>query len=113
MLLGLGSDLSLFLQLLLQLFYQVVFVVVQQRQVLNVHVGVFELFLEVEDLALLLVHNEELGVDVLGGQVRDLRGPARVVERAQVLFEVFVGGRQASDHERVGVASQTLLQQAC
>lgn len=112
MFLGLRCDLSLLLQLLLQLLDQVVFVIVQQRQVLNVHVGVFELFLEVEDLALLLVHDEELGVDVLRRQVGNLRGPARIVQRAQVLLEVLVGGRQARDHERVRVATQALLQQA-
>ena len=61
------------------------------------HVCTLELLLEVLDLTLLVIHDLKLGINVLGRQVRDLRGATCVVESAQILFEVFVRGREACD----------------
>ena len=36
---------------------------------LNMLVGVLQFFLEVDDLALLVIHDGKFGVDVLGGDI--------------------------------------------
>lgn len=54
------------------------------------HIGVLKLHIEVNDLSFLLVHDERLRVHILGGDVGDLTGTTRIVQRAQVLFEVLV-----------------------
>ena len=74
------------------------------------HIGIFELFFQLGNLALLLGHNDQFRINILGWDVRNLRGLTSVIERAQVLFEVAVGRGQAGDHECVRVATQTLLQ---
>ena len=91
------GELSLLLQLFLQLLYQVVLVIVQQAEVLDVHVCLLELFLEISDLAFLIVKDHELWIDVLRRRIGDLRGSTRVVQRAQILLEVLIRGREASN----------------
>ena len=39
---------------------------VDQRKVLNVIVGILELFLQISNLLLLVVHDDHLGVHILG-----------------------------------------------
>ena len=85
------------MQLFLQLLYQVVLVVIEQAEVLDVHVCLLEFFLEISDLAFLIVKDHELRIDVLRGRIGDLRGPTRIVQRAQILLKVLVRGREASD----------------
>ena len=72
----LGSGLLRYLRLLLQLFvellYDVVLVIVEEGQVLDVHIRILKFLLQVSYLALLLLHDHQLGVDVLRGEVRDL-----------------------------------------
>ena len=85
------------MQLFLQLLYQVVLVVIEQAEVLDVHVCLLEFFLEISDLAFLIVKDHELRIDVLRGRIGDLRGPTRIVQRAQILLKVLVRGREASN----------------
>ena len=61
------------------------------------HVSLLELFLEISDLAFLIVKDHELWIDVLRWCIGDLRGPTRIIQRAQILLEVFVRGREASN----------------
>lgn len=86
---------------------------VDQRKVLNVIVGILELFLQISNLLLLVVHDDHLGVHILGWQVRDLGCSASIVQCAQILLKVSVRRRETCHHERVGITSQTLLEQAC
>ena len=74
------------------------------------HIGILEFFFKLGNLALLFGHNDQFRINILGWDVRNLGGLTGVIERAQVLFEVAVGRRQAGDHECVRVATQTLLQ---
>ena len=74
------------------------------------HIGILELFFQLRNLALLFGHNDQFRVDILGWDVRNLRGLTSVIERAEVLFEVAVGRGKAGDHECVRVATQTLFQ---
>ena len=53
-------------------------------------VRVLQLLLEVNDFALLVVHNGKLGVDVLRWDVGDLRGLSCIIESAEILFEVAI-----------------------
>ena len=78
------------MQLLLQLLDDVVLVVVEETEVLDVHVGLFELLFQVNDLALLVVEDDELGIDVFRGQVRYLGSTTGIVQRAQVLLKILV-----------------------
>lgn len=82
--------LCLLLQLLCQLLNDAVLISVQQGEVLDVHVSLLQLAVKIRDLPFLLVHNQKFRIDVLRGDVRDLTGSARIVKRAQVLFEVLV-----------------------
>ena len=43
------------------------------------HIGILELFFELGNLALLLCHDNQLRVNVLGWDVRNLRGLTRVI----------------------------------
>ena len=80
----------MFFQLFRQFFDNHVFVVVQEREVLDVHVCILQLFIKVDNFAFLVVHNEKFRVDILRWYVGDLRSSTSVVERAQILFEVLV-----------------------
>lgn len=87
------SYLGLFLKFLIQLLNDVIFVVVEQRQVLYVHISVLKLLFQLSYLAFLLIHNDEFRVDVLRRDVRDLRGLARIIKSAQILFKVLIRWR--------------------
>ena len=66
------SYLRLLLQLFIELLYDVILVVVEQRQVLYVHVGIFQFLLQVGYFTFLLLHDHQLGVNVLGRDIRYL-----------------------------------------
>jgi len=57
--------LDLLLQLFLQFFNDYVLVVIQKRQVLDVHRRIFKLFVQIENLAFHVVHDDELWIDIL------------------------------------------------
>ena len=61
------------------------------------HISILELLLKLGNLTLLFVHDEHLWIYVLRGDVGDLRSLARIVKRAEVLFEVFVGRGETGD----------------
>ena len=44
-------------------------------------ISVLEFLLQVDDLLLLVIHNDKLWVDVFGGRVRNLRSLCSVIER--------------------------------
>ena len=61
------------------------------------HVRLLEFFLEISDLAFLIVKDHELRIDVLRRRIRDLRGSTRIVQSTQILLEVLIRGREASN----------------
>lgn len=76
------------------------------------HVCILEFFFKLGNFALLLGHDDQLRINILCRDVRNLRGLACVVQRAEVLFKVLIRRGEASDHEGVRVATETLLEQA-
>ena len=72
-----------------------------------------EFLLQALDFGTQLVDQLDLGVHILRGFVRDKTSLHSVVERADVLFDVLVRRREARHHQRVGVASERLLEQGC
>ena len=76
-------------------------------------VGILELFVQVANLLFLVIHDDHLGINILGRQVGDLGSSTRIVKCAQILLEVSIRGRETCHHECVGISSQTLLEQAC
>lgn len=75
-------------------------------------VCIFQLLVEVVDFALLLVQDDRFRVDVPRRNIRDLTGMTRIVQRAQILFKVFVRGRETRDHQCVRITTKTLLEEA-
>ena len=61
---------------------------------LYVMVRILQFLLEVNDFALLVVHNGKLGVDVLRWDVGDLRGLSCIIKSAQILFKISVRRRK-------------------
>ena len=75
------------------------------RQHLDVLVGMRKFVLQAGDLLAQLIDQFDFRVDILRWLIRNEAGFHGVVERRQVLFNVLVGGRQAGDHQRVGVTA--------
>ena len=80
----------LLLKFAVEFFDDEVFVMVYERQVLNMIVSVFELFLQINYFLLLIVHYQHLGIDIFGRKIRNLRSPARIVQGAQILLHVLI-----------------------
>ena len=97
--------------LVLEVSYFLVFLEADLGQELNVLVGLAQLPLKIGDLALDLSNLDDLGVDVLGGQVGNETCLGSVVKSTYVFVDVPVTWGQARHHQGVGIAAQTLLEQ--
>lgn len=52
------GNLSLFLKLFVQLLDDIVLVIIQQRQILNMHIGILQFFFKLSNFTFLLIHDD-------------------------------------------------------
>ena len=84
----------------------------QVAQELYVIIRLCQLSLQTDDFRFELIYQLHLGVLVFDRLIAYKASLSRVCESAQVLLNIGVRGREAGYHQAVGVAPDTLLQEA-